>query len=460
MKKTNKVLAVPLVALMTFALSGMTAFAGTITVTDVVKGETYEAFKILEYKSNADKSAYSYYLEESNAKTAALKTLLEGAGFTFTESADKTLYYLNATAMDADAIVAALKTAGLTESNALAYAKKTAGSNGEAVFSGLDTGYWFVTTTTGSLCTLATYDDEALIVEKNTVPTVNKKQSATGNSYADDALDLAVGATVYYQIVVTDGTGTDKNIQLTDTMTDGITFNNNIVVADTNKTLVKDTDYTVTVTDNDFVLTLLASYVKTVNNAEITVTYTGTVNENAAMNSDTNTNTVELSYSKQTQTDTVKFSTFDMKLMKTNDKTESADNLSGAKFKVYTAAQGGTAMKFSKDNTGYYVDANGSEEIDAADGTGVNIRGFASGTYYLEETQAPDGYNKLANRQSFTIAATAATTTDVTVKNTANVVLPATGGLGTTLFTTFGLFAILAAGVFLVTNKRIAKEEI
>ena len=93
MKKTNKVLAVPLVALMTFALSGMTAFAGTITVTDVVKGETYEAFKILEYKSNADKSAYSYYLEESNAKTAALKTLLEGAGFTFTESADKTLYY-------------------------------------------------------------------------------------------------------------------------------------------------------------------------------------------------------------------------------------------------------------------------------------------------------------------------------------------------------------------------------
>ena len=149
-----------------------------------------------------------------------------------------------------------------------------------------------------------------------------------------------------------------------------------------------------------------------------------------------------------------------MKLMKTNDKTESADNLSGAKFKVYTAAQGGTAMKFSKDNTGYYVDANGSEEIDAADGTGVNIRGFASGTYYLEETQAPDGYNKLANRQSFTIAATAATTTDVTVKNTANVVLPATGGLGTTLFTTFGLFAILAAGVFLVTNKRIAKEEI
>ena len=46
------------------------------------------------------------------------------------------------------------------------------------------------------------------------------------------------------------------------------------------------------------------------------------------------------------------------------------------------------------------------------------------------------------------------------MKNTANVVLPSTGAMGTTLFTTFGLFAILAAGVFLVTNKRMAKEEI
>ena len=150
-----------------------------------------------------------------------------------------------------------------------------------------------------------------------------------------------------------------------------------------------------------------------------------------------------------------------MNLKKTDDGSVGSETtLSGAKFKVYTTAEGGTAMKFSKDDTGYYVDVNGSEEIDAADGTGVTIRGLAPATYYLEETQAPQGYNKLAARQDFTITSGATATLQVTVKNSANVVLPSTGGLGTTLFTTFGLFAILAAGVFLVTNKRIAKEEI
>ena len=68
----------------------VTTFAATITVDNAVKGETYDAYKILEYTSSGD--AYSYYLDTTNSNYAALKTLLEGCNpaFEFTVSADGT----------------------------------------------------------------------------------------------------------------------------------------------------------------------------------------------------------------------------------------------------------------------------------------------------------------------------------------------------------------------------------
>ncbi|MBO7376920.1 MAG: LPXTG cell wall anchor domain-containing protein, partial [Clostridia bacterium] len=47
-----------------------------------------------------------------------------------------------------------------------------------------------------------------------------------------------------------------------------------------------------------------------------------------------------------------------------------------------------------------------------------------------------------------------------TVVNNAGVELPATGGIGTTLFIVFGSVLAVAAGVVIVTNKRAKKEEI
>ena len=78
-------------------------------------------------------------------------------------------------------------------------------------------------------------------------------------------------------------------------------------------------------------------------------------------NSAVNSNTVVMTYSKQSDTKTVKFNTFDVNLKKTDDTESSYDSttgestspktLAGAKFKVYTAATGGTALKFKKDAT-------------------------------------------------------------------------------------------------------------
>ncbi|MBE6960295.1 MAG: LPXTG cell wall anchor domain-containing protein, partial [Ruminococcaceae bacterium] len=96
----------------------------------------------------------------------------------------------------------------------------------------------------------------------------------------------------------------------------------------------------------------------------------------------------------------------------------------------------------------------------------VRVVGFDNGTYYLEETEAPDGYNKLSARQRFIISdgnldATFngeiySTGSGVHVVNKTGSMLPETGGMGTVLFITFGTIVVLGAGILLVTKKRMS----
>lgn len=116
----------------------------------------------------------------------------------------------------------------------------------------------------------------------------------------------------------------------------------------------------------------------------------------------------------------------------------------------------------------------------------IIIRGLAGGEYTVTETKAPGGYNKLTASIKMpleqggnptagvnvtdvnkTLAAdgspltTPAAFQNVHVKeieNNKGTVLPETGGIGTTLFITLGALAVIGTGLFLVTNKRISKE--
>ena len=96
----------------------------------------------------------------------------------------------------------------------------------------------------------------------------------------------------------------------------------------------------------------------------------------------------------------------------------------------------------------------------------VRVVGFDNGTYYLEETEAPDGYNKLSARQKFIISDSNldatfngeiySTGSGVHVVNKTGSMLPETGGMGTVLFITFGTIVVLVAGILLVTKKRMS----
>ena len=97
----------------------------------------------------------------------------------------------------------------------------------------------------------------------------------------------------------------------------------------------------------------------------------------------------------------------------------------------------------------------------------VTISGLKDGTYFLEETKAPDGYNKLSSEISVVISGSnleATITNDVwtsggiQVVNTTGSILPSTGGIGTTLFITIGSLLVIGFGVLLVTKLRLAKS--
>ncbi len=83
------------------------------------------------------------------------------------------------------------------------------------------------------------------------------------------------------------------------------------------------------------------------------------------------------------------------------------------------------------------------------------IYGLAYGVYYLVETKAPEGYNPIAAPKQLTIDAESHLEEKmIIVENVGGTVLPATGGMGTTVFTAGGITLMCAAMLLLLLNKR------
>ena len=147
--------------------------------------------------------------------------------------------------------------------------------------------------------------------------------------------------------------------------------------------------------------------------------------------------------------------------------------LAGAKFKLYTSATGSEEVpliKVTEENGTYYrptVDGETATVIETTADAPIRIKGLNNVTYYLEETEAPNGFNKLAGRTSIALTvnnlATKADTATwynggVQVKNESGTVLPSTGGMGTTLFYVVGGLLMAAAAVLLIAKKRMGKN--
>ena len=484
MKKTFKKLMAALLAVALLCAMAVPAFAaegasGSITIDKAINGETYTAYKIFDVVSSKvetdDSKTYVYMVANGWANFFEQNDV---RGYV---TVDKNGQPTWIEGKKSDTDLQAFAKLALTYASTNGITGKTATAAGnQAVINGLAAGYYVVSTTAGSLCVLNTNGSDLKIDEKNEAPTIDKK--IDGSKSTNDA---AIGDVVNYTVTIHAKKGATGYV-LTDTMTKGLTFNrDSLTVKVGATTLAENTHYTVAVdaaaTDGStkFTVTFKDTYLNTIDgDTDIVVSYTATVNKDAVIGTTGNTNTAQLKYgNNSTVESTTTTYSYKFDLVKTDN---SKKLLTGAKFKLYDSQTSTTPVKLIKDaTTGNYRVAETSEsgavdEIVIDSFKAVTISGLNKKTYYLEETLAPAGYNKLTERQSvelgkegFVADATinnsgseGATWTEggVQVINNTGTTLPSTGGMGTTLFYVIGGGLMVAAVVLLVTKKRMENK--
>ena len=478
MKKTfKKLFAVLLAAALVLAMA-LPAFAvtsadtkGSITISNTVKDETYTIYRMFKLDSyNAESNTYSYTVEsawENFFKTGAGRNYitLDGQNHPTWTAADE----------NDSTTVAAFAKAALDWAKVKGITGTAETATGNTVtFSNLDLGYYLVDSSLGALCGLNTTNPDVTITEKNGQPTI-EKQVKNGDTWGTTN-DAKIGDTVEFKITIHVVAGAQK-YKVTDTMEKGLSFNSGSIKID--DAALDDNNATLTLKqkegDPTFTLTFADSYVAGKVGETIVVTYTATLNENAVVAGNKNSATLHYSNQHTVNKETTTY-THEFDLVKV-DGTANEDGthtlLNGAKFKLYETKTSDTALRFVKNTDGSYRVAlnteNGENVTDTIVVNGkVHISGLDKVNYWLDETRAPDGYNKLTERQEVKLSEgsqnatleTGATTWaegngGVVVENNAGTVLPSTGGMGTTLFYVIGGGLMVAAVVLLVTKKRM-----
>ena len=352
-----------------------------------------------------------------------------------------------------------------------------AGVEGEILaFTGLEPGYYLVTSTNGTLAIVESTPrkTETVIEEKTKNPTLDKQvqedsqTSTTGQGWGEEN-SAQIGDTVNFKLTVAVKKGA-KSYVIHDKMEDGLTFNaSSVAIAGP----TKDTDYTVVtsgLTDGcTFEIRFTETYLNSITaDTTLTVTYNATLNANAdVVNGENNDAKITWGNNSSTEWDRTNTKTykFEVKKHKTGD---TSTNLAGAEFQLKKDNAVVKLIKVSDTEyrvaTAEEIAANGDSLVDTfvtvSTGNTV-ISGVDLDTYTLVETKAPAGFNLLKAPVSVEVTAEKVTAVGgmvVEVANSTGTQLPSTGGMGTTMFYVFGSILAAAAAILLVTKKRMSAE--
>lgn len=476
-KLLSLILAIALV--FSFASSVMATQEGTtggsITIDNAVVGQTYNAYQILYIESyNATSGAYAYKANsawENWLKTQTTYVSFDSQGYvTWVKGADAAAF-----AKAAQAYVTTNKlSADVTEE-----AKST-----EVKFEDLKLGYYLIDTTLGTLCSLDTTNPSVTIKEKNGVPTAEKGVKEDSTEKFGKTNDADIGQTVEFQATITAQAGAE-NYVLHDKMSKGLTFGN-VTGVTLNDETVGDKNYIIKTSglDDDctFEIVFIQDFCDTLKaNDKIVVSYTATLNENAVVGLDGNKNEIVLEYgdknqsTKTTTSETITY-TWDLDILKYANGDESKV-LQGAQFILLNSDKTKVATVVNGKLTGWAdvpaAGENGSitwpanTVLTTNEQGKIEIDGLDADTYYLRETKAPDGYNKLDKDKEVKITGATKgesetltyTTVVAKVNNQSGTELPSTGGMGTKMFYVFGSILVLGALVLLVVRRRMRTEK-
>ncbi len=455
------------------AANGYNDNSGTITIDNAVVGKTYTIYEILKlesYNNDATPKAYSYkatdtwvdFINGNDIKDVYVK--VDGQGYvTWVDGASV-----------ADFAAKAKIYAEKLDAN---QGKKTADSS-KVEFTGLNLGYYLVVSDLGALCSLDTTEPNVIIKEKNGEPTIDKKVQEGENWGKTN--DANIGDTVNFQTTINVVDGDPKDYVLHDTMSEGLTFKGTVEVT-VNGTKITTGYQLVNPGTNGCTFDVVFTNGTLKPNDVVVVTYSATVNSSAVVAGTGNPNETKLSYtdtnskSHDTTPSVTRTYTWQVDVFKYTKNGEKEVALKDAEFVLYRGTGDNKEYVIVTDGkvSGWTTEKTQATVFKTPENGKFSIVGLDAGTYYLEETKAPAGYNMLKDPIKVVITAIIDETThagtatitynetytgEVKVENNTGTELPSTGGMGTTIFYVLGGVLMAGAFVLLVVRKRMRTE--
>lgn len=503
MKLIKKIAAIMFAFIMVFSLStnvkaesGVNTSQGSIMISNVKNGEAYKIYRILDLDSynyppeNPKGGNYSYTYKQGDKNATEWKKFIDdntgdGKYFKKTGSTVSKYFTANDGVKGEDIAKAALKY--VNDNGIEADDSYTATADGTYTFNNLPLGYYLVESTVSALCSLDTTNPNQTIKVKYDEPTVTKKIVDNQNGLVDNTT-AKIGDPITYHVTIPVKKGA-TNYVFHDELETGLKYYKNpeagnkfsVAVdstqAHTNGT--QDVDYTLTLNTNEnaFTIKFEDSFLQKINVGEdITLTYIAIVTKEAPMNTAIN-NTAYLNYgnNQKSNESTTSVYTFNIPVFKYTGVTK--QGLAGATFNLYKDEKiSNNLLKFDEafdevnGNVYKYNPKTGVTDLVSDANGNINLNGLSAGTYILEETKAPEGYNKLEKTIKVVVTKgedgkpvihvddDTASVEKVEVKNSTGSLLPSTGGMGTTLIYLVGGALVLGSG-FVLANKKRAKAK-
>lgn len=505
MKKAKKLTAFLLLAAFVLAfivpVTAMADGTGSITITNATSGEKYAIYKLFDATVGLN-GEIAYTLPTN-------KTLTENNEWFEVDSAGNVQAKEN------------VDVSGKAFRDWATEFGVQIGDSSEAIsdtvtFSDVPYGYYYITSSLGTLITVTSTNPNATVVDKNQGPSwdgegktitnsdINSNKKSTANYGDKVSFKIGVNATQYV------GAKAVEEYYITDTLGKGFDYKSETITVSVKKsdetvitlssgaaTEGNENVYTMEKTTNEenTVLKITIPWLEDYGaNAVIEVTYDATVNDDAVIAGNGNKNTATYDYklddestgSHESEPKETTTYTYALGIHKIDGTTK--ESLAGAKFEI-------TGIKAKETGTTgvYEYSPEGTVEKFATDENGILvIKGVKAGTYNVTETVAPAGYNKIEGfpitadvekTESYTTTVTTyydaegnvidtdsedgekkittypVNVTGMEVENYSGSTLPSTGGIGTTIFYVVGGVLVVGAGVLLITRKRMSVEK-